>query len=255
MVALISTLPALALAVLTSLVPGSAEATAPQALSCPAAGQVGGGASGDPAPGEPAEAVDGWVRSQVGHAWQVDPACVEVAWPGERRGAAPSGSPLALEGSGAGGRWTVVLEEEGRRRRVPVRTGAWSLRPVATRSLPRGAVLAEGDAEFRTVLLHGPAEGPALPLGWVAARPIAPGGALEPPAVHPPLAVRVGQEVEVHRSGVGLRAWVRGVALRSGAAGDTVEVRVRGGERRRGRVVEDGRVELIRPGTPGGANR
>ena len=127
---------------------------------------------------------------------------------------------------------------------------------MAVRSLSRGAVVSEGDAELRPVLVEGPPPPRApLPLGWVAARPLAPGSVLESPGVHPPLAVRVGEEVEVHRTGPGVRAWARGVVLRSGAAGDTVEVRGSGGARRRVEVRGEGRVELIRPAGPGGAIR
>lgn len=202
-----------------------------------------------------AEGLDGWVREEVGRAWRVHPSCVEVAWPGGRGAGAPTGLPLAMEGSGAGGRWTLVVEEEGRRRRVAVQAGVWSLRPVALRSLPRGAVVTADDAGLEPVLVRDPAGLREVPLGWVVARPLPVGTVLEPPAVQPPLAVRVGEEVEVHHSGPGVRAWTRGVALRSGAAGDTVEVRVGGGVRRRVKVVDDGRVELIRPGAPGGAER
>ncbi len=213
--------------------------------------------SGEESAGIPVElpGPQGWAREAVARAWGVEPDCLRLDWPlGPPESAI--GTAVALEGSGAAGRWTLVVDDSGRRKRIPLRASTWALVPVAVRSLSRGTVVSEGDAELRAVLVEGPPPPPAsLPLGWVTARALAPGSVLESPGVHPPLAVRVGEEVEVHRTGPGVRAWARGVVLRSGAAGDTVEVRVAGGARRRVEVRGEGRVELIRPARPGGAIR
>jgi len=223
--------------------------------SCP----VPSGAPVTPTP------LDPWVQGMVARAWDVQAECVEVEWPvgapeslapgSAVEGWAPEGSEL--EGSGAGGRWTVALPENGRVRRVPVRTHVRVLVPVATRTLSRGSVVEPSDVEWQPGLRTGPGDrGPAMDIsGSVVARPLAPGDLLAPPAIRPPVAVRVGEEVMVHWNGTTVQARREGTALRTGALGDTVEVRLGPALRRRARVTGTGTVELIRPGAPGRNHR
>lgn len=199
---------------------------------------------------------DGWVQGAVGQAWEVEAGCVMVEWPVGAPDAFPGEG--SLEGSGAGGRWTVAFPLEGRTRRVPVRTTTRVLVPVATRSLPRGAVVEPSDIAWEPGVQTGPAgrqEEDRDIAGWVVARPLAPGDALAPPAIRPPVAVKVGEVVVVTFNGTTVQARREGTALRTGAVGDTVDVRLGQGTRRRARITDTGMVELIRPGTPGRNDR
>jgi flagella basal body P-ring formation protein FlgA len=214
--------------------------------------------------------LDSWVQGMVARAWDVPADCVEVEWPvgapesmapgsaveGWGPGAwAPEGS--ALEGSGTGGRWTVALPEDGRVRRVPVRTSVRVLVPVAARTLSRGSVVEPSDVDWKPGVRTGPSDpGSAMGIpGSVVARPLAPGDILAPPAIRPPVAVRVGEGVMVVWNGTTVQARREGTALRTGALGDTVDVRLGPALRRRARVTGTGMVELIRPGAPGRNDR
>lgn len=213
-----------------------------------------------PVPGDaghptPATAVDAWVQAAVARAWDVTADCVVVEWP---VGApeAFAGDP-SLEGSGAAGRWTLAFPEGGRTRRVPVRTTTRVLLPVAVRSLSRGAVVDPSDIDWQPGVQAAPVDRDGAPdiAGWVVARPLAPGDALTPPAIRPPVAVKVGEVVLVTWNGTTVQARREGTALRTGAVGDTVDVRLGQGTRRRARITGPGMVELIRPGTPGRNDR
>lgn len=227
---------------------GAALAAAP--ASCPV--PEGEDASTDPSLPSPADA---WVQVAVARAWEVEAGCVVVDWPV----GAPVGFPGdgSLEGTGAGGRWTLAFPLEGRTRRVPVRTAARVLMPVATRSLARGAVVDAADIGWEPGVQTGPVggEGEGDITGWVVARPLAPGDGLVPPAVRPPVAVKVGEVVVVTWNGTTVQARREGTALRTGALGDTVDVRLGQGTRRRARITGTGMVELIRPGAPGRNDR
>jgi flagella basal body P-ring formation protein FlgA len=198
---------------------------------------------------------DVWVQGAVARAWDVEAGCVVVEW--------PVGAPEAfageasLEGSGAAGLWTVAFPLEGRTRRIPVRTSTRVLMPVAVRSLSRGAVVDPSDIRWEPGVQAGPVgrEAPEEIAGWTVARPLAPGDALTPPAIRPPVAVKVGEVVQVTWNGTTVQARREGTALRTGAIGDTVDVRLGQGTRRRARITGSGMVELIRPGTPGRNDR
>lgn len=212
-----------------------------------------------PVAGEDNEAdatpADVWVQTAVARAWDVEAGCVVVEWP---VGAPESfDGEASLEGSGAGGRWTLAFPLEGRTRRVPVRTTTRVMAPVAARSLSRGAVLDASDMEWQPGTHAGPADREGAPdiTGWTVARPLAPGDALTPPAIRPPVAVKVGEVVQVTWNGTTVQARREGTALRTGAVGDTVDVRLGQGTRRRARITGSGMVELIRPGTPGRNDR
>ena len=229
-----------------------ADTGAPIASSAPACPVPGGSDDGDMVPPTPA---DLWVQGAVARAWGVEADCVVVEW--------PVGAPEAfdgdasLEGSGAAGLWTVAFPLEGRTRRVPVRTTTRVLMPVAVRSLSRGAVVDVSDIRWEPGVQAGPVdrEGQADITGWTVARPLAPGDALTPPAIRPPVAVKVGEVVQVTWNGTTVQARREGTALRTGSIGDTVDVRLGQGTRRRARITGSGMVELIRPGTPGRNDR
>lgn len=240
---------------------GPAQGSAPLVSMADTGAAPSGAPAPCPVPGEGNEAtdtaspVDLWVQTAVARAWDVEAGCVVVAWPV----GAPEGfdGEASLEGSGVGGRWTLAFPLDGRTRRVPVRTTTRVLVPVAARSLSRGAVLEPSDMEWQPGVQAGPVDREGAPdiAGWTVARPLARGDALTPPAIRPPVAVKVGEVVLVTWSGGTVQARREGTALRTGAVGDTVEVRLGQGTQRRARITGSGTVELIRPGTPGRNDR
>jgi flagella basal body P-ring formation protein FlgA len=110
--------------------------------------------------------------------------------------------------------------------------------PVATRPLPRGAVLADTDFQLTTAVVRSSLRSAsAATAGWVTRRPISAGEPLVEPAVGPPALVTSGQLVSFIAEREGVRLSIRGTAASAGALGDRVWVRVEAGRRLRGVVT------------------
>lgn len=240
---------------LAALIPAfgvsAVEAGEPPCLSATEAAPPGTGVGAGPV----ASPVEAWVRAAVAHRWSVAPACVRLEWPAVPPPGEVDEGSLSLEGSGHAGRWTVAFEVEGRRRRLPLSARVEVLLPVAVRPLPRSVTVGEADVELRPALQAGPGDAPVDPVGWVTARPVEAGGVLVPPTVRPPTAVRAGDPVEVRWEGGVVQARGTGTALRTGAVGDTVDVRVGSGLRRRARILGEGTVELLGSASAGRKDR
>jgi flagella basal body P-ring formation protein FlgA len=115
---------------------------------------------------------------------------------------------------------------------------------VATHAIPRGAVLAAGDVEYRDSTLSMTADTNHVAPGWVTRRLIAAGEVLRAPAVEPPTAVSANQQVAVEWSDQNVRLSMRGIATRNAPVGSRVSVRMESGRRVDAMVVGAGRVRI-----------
>lgn len=116
---------------------------------------------------------------------------------------------------------------------------------VATRRLPRGAVLQAGDLQVMRVAggLAAARRHTAVHPGWIARRVIQPGEILRPPAVAPAPLVTAGQAVQFTFQQDGLALTLDGVAPVAGSLGDTIPVRL--GARRRVTGVVAGPARVV----------
>jgi len=115
---------------------------------------------------------------------------------------------------------------------------------VATHAIPRGAVLAAGDVEYRDSTLSMSADSSRVAPGWVTRRMIAAGEVLRAPAVEPPAAVSANQTVAVEWIDQNVRLSMRGIATRNAPVGSRVSVRMESGRRVETTVVGMGRVRI-----------
>jgi flagella basal body P-ring formation protein FlgA len=118
---------------------------------------------------------------------------------------------------------------------------------VATRTLPRGAVLGEGDFELRdTTLKYAGSQPDTTPVaaGWVTRRTINAGEILREPAVEAPAIVDANSPVLIEWRDGSVRITVAGIAARDGAMGDRIPVRTESGKRFEATVVAPGRVRI-----------
>lgn len=116
--------------------------------------------------------------------------------------------------------------------------------PIATRRLPRGTVLAEGDMTVARVALHGPkaSVGRLAQIGWVTRRVVLAGELLREPAVAPAPLVGAGQSVQFVFESDGIELTLEGVAMNAASLGGDVTVRLDPHRRAVGTVTGPGRV-------------
>jgi flagella basal body P-ring formation protein FlgA len=175
-------------------------------------------------------ALAGRVAARIADAWRVPVEQVRLSW-GRGGAAARGGSgPVRRLGRGEDG-WYVVVFDPAEPHAVAVRVRAGVERPVvvATRSLPAGATLADGDLREESRVHWGvPSPDPVLApgVGWELRRPLRAGEVVTSPAATPPPLVLAGQPVrfEWHRGGVEVS--VVGIALNNARRGETVRARL-----------------------------
>jgi flagella basal body P-ring formation protein FlgA len=202
-------------------------------------------AAGPPVPPAVAAAVlDGIARE-----WSADPAGIRLEW-----GAVPAAAvlgpttPFRLMGKGTDGWYVAVFEP---RLASPVavrlRAGRVDTITVAARPLGINLVLASEDLRRDVRLAWGnPAADGAQPgEGWVTRRPLAAGDPITAANAMPPQLVKAGDAVQLEWQRGGVMVGLGGIALGSGALGETVRVRLaeRGGQRS-GRIVGPNAVRL-----------
>lgn len=115
---------------------------------------------------------------------------------------------------------------------------------VAARAIPRGAVLAADDIEYRDTTLRVATDTNAIAPGWVTRRMINAGEVLRSPAVEPPQIVTANEPVLVEWVDGNVSLTVHGTAARNGSIGERVPVRTELGKRIEGTVVAPGRVRI-----------
>lgn len=188
------------------------------------------------------------VAGAVARQWVVDSSAIQLEW-----GAIPSAAvlsdstPFSLTGKGGDG-WLIALFEPPMKSPVAVRVrgGVLDSVSVATRPLASGSTIAPDDI-VREIRVHWgvPVPGTTPGEGWVLRRPLAAGQELTRATVSAPQVIRSGDPVRVEWQRGIVTVALDGVALASGALGETVSVRLaqRGGQRR-GKVVGPGSVRL-----------
>lgn len=120
---------------------------------------------------------------------------------------------------------------------------------VASRNLPRGAVLQSSDIVYRASAgaVQSKASGPEPVAGWVTRRLISEGEPLREPAVAPPPLIKAGDAVQVvYREG-SMELRVAGRAMNAAVAGGRVTVRVDTERRFEGVATAAGLVRLDTP--------
>jgi len=118
---------------------------------------------------------------------------------------------------------------------------------IATRTLPRGSVLAQGDFELRdTTLKYAGSQPDTTPVaaGWVTRRTINAGEILRSPAVEAPAVVNANSPVLIEWKDGSVSLTVNGTAARDGALGERIPVRSENGKRFEATVVAAGRVRI-----------
>ena len=115
---------------------------------------------------------------------------------------------------------------------------------VATRTLPRGTVLAESDFTVRDTTLRGPLDTTQVGEGWVTRRLIGAGEVLRMPSVERPRLISANQPVQLEWRDNNVTLTLRGVATRSAALGERIAVRTDSGRRVEATVVAPGRLRL-----------
>jgi flagella basal body P-ring formation protein FlgA len=115
---------------------------------------------------------------------------------------------------------------------------------VATRLLPRGAVLTADDIVYRDSTLRGPIDTSIVAAGWITRRLIGAGEVLRAPAVERPPIISANEPVVVEWADCNVLLTVRGIATRDAALGERVTVRTDLGHRVDARVVAPGRVRI-----------
>jgi flagella basal body P-ring formation protein FlgA len=115
---------------------------------------------------------------------------------------------------------------------------------VAAHAIPRGAVLAIDDIEYRDTTLRVAVDTNAIAPGWVTRRMINAGEVLRSPAVEPPQIVTANEPVLVEWVDGNVSLTVHGTAARNGSIGERVPVRTELGKRIEGTVVAPGRVRI-----------
>jgi len=115
---------------------------------------------------------------------------------------------------------------------------------VATRTLPRGTVLAANDFVYRDTTLRGPIDTNTVAAGWITRRLIGAGEVLRVPAVERPAVVSANEPVEVEWKDRNVLLTLRGIVTRNASLGERVSVRTDLGHRIEATVVAPGRVRI-----------
>ena len=206
-----------------------------------AVAQTGGGAV--------PPALAGVVTAGFAKEWSTDSAAIRLEW-GAVPGAAVLGpaTPFRLMGKGTDGWYVAVFEPRlASPVAVRVRAGRLDTVTVAARPLAVSAVLTAADLRREARIAWGmPAPGGNEPgEGWVTRRPLVAGEAVTAANAVPPQLVKAGEAVQLEWQRGGVVVGLGGVALGSGALGETVRVRLaeRGGQRT-GRIVGPNAVRL-----------
>jgi flagella basal body P-ring formation protein FlgA len=139
------------------------------------------------------------VQRLVAAAWQVNVDAVTLSW--GRLPTLPDDLDHADLRLGASGRdgWQVVtvIPDSGRTVAIAVRAGTLARRPVATRQLVAGSVIATSDAAWREVIVWGPpaADTAHSPIGWEVRRAVSEGDPLTGNTIRSPQMISAGDQV------------------------------------------------------------
>jgi flagella basal body P-ring formation protein FlgA len=171
------------------------------------------------------------VAGRIADTWKVPIEQVRLAW--GRPTSVPQiaeDAPFRILGRGEDGWFVIVFDPaEPHAAAVRVRAGVERSVRVATRSLPAGAALAEGDLR-EELRVHWGIPSPDSTVqpaaGWEVRRAIAEGEVVTPPAVVAPPIVLAGQPVKLEWERGGVQVSVIAIALNSARRGETVRARL-----------------------------
>lgn len=168
------------------------------------------------------------VAQAISREWDVDTASLVLTWGNGALGSIPDTAGFKLIGGDAG--WFSVQMEpvRGAVAWLRLRAGVTIAQPVATRALPAGSVIGEGDLRIEPRVHWGqpaPASGEVAAPGWIVKRPVAGGEVLEGFRVAPPPVVSAGKPVRIYYNMGNVSVALEGVALNDAAVGQAVRVR------------------------------
>ena len=171
------------------------------------------------------------VAGRIAETWRVPVEQVRLAWGhAAGQGGFTDDVPFRLLGRGEDGWFVVVFDPaETGATAVRVRAGVERVVMVATRALPAGSRLVEGDTREETRVHWGApaADSTSLPgTGWELRRALAAGEVVAPPAATAPALVVAGQPVRLEWERGGVQVSVVGIALNSARRGETVRARL-----------------------------
>ena len=171
------------------------------------------------------------VAARIADAWRVPVEQLRLTWGRSSGTDSPSeDTTFRVLGRGEDG-WFVVVFDPAAHEAMAVRVRAGIERPVmiASRSLPAGSRLAEGDLREEMRVHWGvPAADSVLApgTGWEVRRPLVAGEVVAAPAVAPPPLVFAGQPVKLEWQRGGVEVSVMGIALNNARRGETVRARL-----------------------------
>lgn len=176
--------------------------------------------------GQAPEALQNRVREELSRRWQVPAERLVLDW-GSVHWSGDSLPPLRLLGSGRGGWFVVVLDDNASPSAVQVRGGLRDTVAVASRALTPGDTIGSGDYELRTEVRWGP---PAVrqraASGWIVRRHLAAGDVLDERSIAPPPVIGRGEPVRIVWQRGPVEVWVEGTAMNAAALHEPVRVRI-----------------------------
>lgn len=197
------------------------------------------------------------VAARIASAWRVPVGQVRLLWGHSSCTGSPADeTTFRVLGRGEDG-WFVVVFDPAASAAVAVRVRAGVERPVmvASRSLPAGSRLADGDLREEMRVHWGVPASDSVPApgsGWEVRRLLAAGEVVAAPAVAAPPLVYAGQPVKMEWQRGGVEVSVMGIALNNARRGETVRARLEERPARlTGTVVAPGTAVLV----VGGARR
>jgi flagella basal body P-ring formation protein FlgA len=180
--------------------------------------------------------LDQRVRSELAERWDMTPERISITWGDAVTPRRTEPIPFRLTGQGNDGWMALVLEPEtARAAAVSIRAGFSDSVMVATRSLPAGTSLAADDMKLQLRLHWGtPQHAPLAAPGMMLRHAVHENEALTGTVLSAPAVITAGQPVTVQWQRGGVTISMGGTALRAGALGTAIPVRVPG---RMGRVM------------------
>jgi len=170
------------------------------------------------------------VAARIAEGWRVPVEQLQLDW-GRVAGETPDeNAPFRVLGQGDDGWFVVVFSPtETRAVAVRVRAGIERAVPVATRPLPAGTTVGDGDVREEMRVHWGVPRVQASDstlVGWEVRRPLRAGEVVGAPAVAPPPLVLAGRPVRLEWERGGVLVSVEAIALNSARRGETVRARL-----------------------------
>lgn len=171
------------------------------------------------------------VADAIAERWKANASDLRLEWSAVPEEDLEATAPFRLGGSGADGRFVVVLATEGGRPcAIRVRAAAPDTVTIATRAIASGTRLGADDVAIEVRTAWGPPRvGLGRPgVGWEARRALAAGEPLRSPSVAPMPVIASGDPVRLVWNRGGVTVSLAGTALQSAGTGEKLRARVEG---------------------------